>query len=41
MDEKTLFCLSLAPRLKQMDAQKKALVRNSIENLFFSTELVV
>ena len=38
MDEESLFCLSLAPRLRRLDPQKKAIARNSIENLFFSIE---
>ena len=38
MDEESLFCLSLAPRLRRLDPQKKAIARNSIEILFFNIE---
>ena len=38
MDEESLFCLSLAPRLRRLSPQKKAMVRNSIENIFFQIE---
>jgi hypothetical protein len=38
MDEESLFCLSLAPRLRRLIPQKKAMVRNSIENIFFQIE---
>jgi hypothetical protein len=38
MDKESLFCLSLASRLRRQSPQKKAMVRNSIENIFFQIE---
>ncbi|CAB4010234.1 uncharacterized protein LOC110244672 [Paramuricea clavata] len=35
MDEESLYCLSLAPRMRRLDARKKALIRSSIEKAFF------
>ncbi|CAB4038117.1 PREDICTED: uncharacterized protein LOC107358483 [Paramuricea clavata] len=38
MDEESLYCLSLAPRMRRLDARKKALIRSSIEKAFFEVE---
>ena len=38
MDEESLYCLSLASRMRRLDARKKALIRNSIEKAFMEVE---
>lgn len=38
MDKETLFCLSSTPRLRRLSPQKKAILRKSIEDMFFQME---
>ena len=38
MDEESLYCMSLAPTMRRLDPQKKAVIRNSIKRVFCEVE---